>query len=144
MQRGFTAGQAWNALTGTAHDLGAAGFDTVYGHGRIDALAAVNSTPVDPPPVDEIAPTVAITSPLFWQRVFPNTMVTIRASAFDNVGVARVEFAVDLQPKCVDTTAPYTCNWVVPPGRNLYYLIQAYAFDAAGNAAGNYTIVYTR
>jgi subtilisin family serine protease len=144
MQRGFTAGQAWNALTGTAHDLGAAGHDTVYGHGRIDALEAVNSTPVDPPPFDGVAPTVAITSPLFWQRVFPNTQVTIRASASDNVGVARVEFYVDLQPKCVDTTAPYTCNWIVPPGRNLYYLIQAFAFDAAGNSAGHYTIVYTR
>jgi subtilisin len=147
MSRGFTAGQAWMALTGTAVDLGAAGEDTVYGAGRINAFAAVNSTPTDPPPpppVDTIAPSVTITSPLFFQRVQPNSLVTIRASASDNVGVARVEFYVDLVGTCVDTTAPFTCNWIVPPGRGLYYLIGAYAFDAAGNYAGVYTIVYTR
>jgi subtilisin len=150
MSRGFTAAQAWNAMKTTAHDLGAAGFDTVYGNGRIDALAAVNSTPTDPPPppppppVDNVAPSVLVTSPPFFSRVFPGTVVQIRANASDNVGVARVEFYVDLVGKCVDTTAPYTCNWLVPPGRNLYYFIEAYAFDAAGNYAGSYTIVYTR
>ena len=146
----FTAAQAWNAITGTALDLGTAGHDTVYGYGRVDALAASNSTPTDPPPppppppVDDVPPSVAITSPLYLQRVQPNTLVTIRASASDNVGVARVEFYVDLVGKCVDTTAPFTCNWIVPKGRGLYYLIEAYAFDAAGNYAGVYTIVYTR
>jgi subtilisin len=150
ISRGFTAPQAWYALTTTAQDLGTPGFDTVFGHGRVNALAAVNSTPTDPPPppppppVDTVRPTVQITSPFFFQRVFPNTTFTIRANASDNVGVARVEFYVDLVGKCVDTVAPYTCNWVVPPGRNLYYLIEAYAFDAAGNYAGQYTIVYTR
>jgi subtilisin len=147
MSRGFTAAQAWYALTNTAHDLGGAGKDTVYGYGRIDALAAVNSTPTDPPPpppIDTLAPSVWITSPAFFSRVIPNTQVTIRTAVTDNVGVTRVEFYVDLVGKCVDTTAPFTCNWVVPPGRNLYYLIEAYAFDAAGNYAGTYTIVYTR
>jgi subtilisin family serine protease len=150
MSRGFTAAQAWNAMTSTARDLGAAGKDTVYGHGRVDALAAVNSTPTDPPPppppppVDTVAPSVMITSPFFFQRVVPNSTVQIRASASDNVGVQRVEFYVDLVGKCVDTVAPYTCAWTVPPGRGLFYLIEAYAFDAAGNYAGSYTIVYTR
>jgi hypothetical protein len=147
MSRGFTAAQAWYALTNTAHDLGGAGKDTVYGYGRIDALAAVNSTPTDPPPpppIDTLAPSVWITSPAFFSRVIPNTQVTIRTAVTDNVGVTKVEFYVDFVGKCVDTTAPFTCNWVVPPGRNLYYLIEAYAFDAAGNYAGTYTIVYTR
>jgi subtilisin len=147
MSRGFTAAQAWYALTSTAHDLGAAGKDTTYGYGRINALAAADSTPTDPPPpppIDTIAPSVWITSPSFFSRVIPNSLVTIRTAVTDNVGVTRVEFYVDLVGKCVDTTAPFTCNWVVPPGRNLYYLIEAYAFDAAGNYAGTYTIVYTR
>jgi subtilisin len=150
MSRGFTAAQAWSAMTSTARDLGTAGHDAFYGHGRVDALAAVNSTPTDPPPPpppppqDTVAPSVVVTSPLFFQRVQPNSTVQIRASASDNVGVARVEFYVDLVGKCVDTVAPYTCSWTVPPGRGLYYLIEAYAFDAAGNYAGSYTIVYTR
>jgi subtilisin len=146
----FTAAQAWNAITGTARDLGAAGYDTFYGYGRVDALAAANSTPTDPPPPpppppdDTIAPSVAITSPQYFQRVQQNSLVTIRASAADNVGVQRVEFYVDLVGKCVDTEAPYTCNWVVPRGRGLYYLIEAVAYDAAGNIGYTYTIVYTR
>ena len=150
MSRGFTAGQAWLAMTSTAQDLGTAGYDTVYGYGRVNAKAAVDSTPTDPPPppppppTDTVPPSVLLTSPFFFQRVQPNSLVTIRASASDNVAVQRVEFYVDLVGKCVDTTAPYTCAWVVPPGRGLYYLIEAYAFDAAGNYAGSYTIVYTR
>ena len=150
MSRGFTAAQAWNAMTSTARDLGAAGPDTVYGYGRVDALAAVNSTPTEPPPPpppppeDTVPPSVVITSPGFFQRVRPSSSVQIRASASDNVGVERVEFYVDLVGKCVDTVAPYTCSWTVPPGRGLYYLVEAYAFDAAGNYASSYTIVYTR
>jgi subtilisin len=150
MSRGFTAAQAWNAMTSTARDLGAAGKDTFYGSGRVDALAAVNSTPTEPPPPpppppqDTAPPSVMITSPLLFQRVQPNSTAQIRASASDNVGVQRVEFYVDLVGKCVDTVAPFTCSWTVPPGRGLYYLIEAYAFDAAGNYAGSYTVVYTR
>jgi subtilisin family serine protease len=150
MSRGFTAAQAWNAMTTTAQDLGATGFDTVFGYGRVNALAAVNSPPTDPPPppppppVDTVAPSVQITSPPFFSMVRPNSLVTIRANATDNVGVQRVEFYVDLVGKCVDTTAPYTCNWVVPPGRWLYYLIEAVAFDAAGNIGYTYTIVVAR
>ena len=149
MTRGFTAAQAWNALTMTAHDLGAAGYDTVYGYGRVDALAAATSTPTDPPPPpppseDVVAPTVAITSPAFFAAVRQNSLVTIRAAATDNVGVTKVEFYVDLVGKCVDTAAPFTCSWVVPPGRGLYYLIEALAYDAAGNIGYTYTIVYTR
>ncbi len=36
------------ALTGTAVDLGTPGYDPIYGHGRVDALAAVTSVPAEP------------------------------------------------------------------------------------------------
>jgi subtilisin len=147
MSRGFTAAQTWNAMTGTARDLGVSGYDTFYGYGRVDALAAVNSTPTDPPPppaVDTVAPVVWITNPPNYTYVRQNTFVTIRAEASDNVGVSRVEFYVDLVGKCVDTVAPFTCNWVVPRGRGLYYLIEAVAFDAAGNYGYTYNIVVSR
>jgi subtilisin family serine protease len=148
--RGKTAGQAWTAMTTTAKEAGAPGWDDSYGHGRVDALAAVNADPEEPPPppppppIDTQAPTVVITSPPSLSYVKPNFMYTIRASASDNVGVARVEFYVDLVGQCVDTTAPFTCNWIVPPGRRLFYLLEAVAFDAAGNWAGTYNIVMTR
>ena len=149
MSKGRTAAQAWHAMTTTALDLGLTGFDSTYGYGRVNAKDSMDMAPTDPPPPpppseDFEPPFVQITSPLYFQRVQPNTLVTIRASASDNVAVTRVDFYVDLMPKCVDTVAPFTCNWIVPKGRGLYYLIEAWAYDAAGNAAGTYTIVYTR
>ena len=151
MSRGRLSWEAWNLITGTAVDLGAAGFDDSYGHGRADAFAALNGDPgapppppPPPPPVDEIAPVVWITSPPNFSYVRQNTSVTIRAEASDNVGVSRVEFYVDLVGKCVDTVAPFTCNWIVPRGRGLYYLIEAVAFDAAGNYGYTYNIVVSR
>jgi serine protease len=41
MSWGLSNVEAWNAMTGTAKDLGNAGFDTLYGYGRVDALAAL-------------------------------------------------------------------------------------------------------
>ena len=148
MSRGRQAWEAWNLITNTARDLGSAGFDNSYGHGRVDALAALNGDPGEPPPppppVDEIPPTVWITNPPNFTYVRQNSLVTIRAETSDNVGVARVEFYVDLVGKCVDTVAPFTCNWIVPRGRGLYYLIEAAAFDAAGNLGYTYNIVVSR
>jgi subtilisin family serine protease len=150
MSRGRTAWQAWNLMTGTAREAGAPGWDDGYGHGVVDALAAVIAEPgEDPPPPpppaeDLVAPTVSITSPPNFTYVRQNSLVTLRASASDNVGVSRVEFYVDLVGKCVDTVAPFTCNWTVPRGRGLYYLIEAVAFDAAGNFGYTYNIVLSR
>ena len=151
MSRGRLAWEAWNLISGTAVDGGAAGFDNSYGHGRVDAFAALHGDPGAPPPppppppaIDDIPPFVWITSPPNLTYVRQNTLVTIRAEASDNVGVSRVEFYVDLMPKCVDTVAPFTCNWVVPRGRGLYYLIEAVAFDAAGNYGYTYNIVVSR
>ena len=151
VSRGRESWEVWNLIRSTAVDLGTPGFDNSYGHGRVDAFAAVNGDPGDPPPpppppppVDTIAPVVWITNPPNFTYVRVNTPVNIRAEASDNVGVTRVEFYVDLVGKCVDTVAPFTCQWVVPPGRGLYYLVMAFAFDAAGNSAMTYNIVFSR
>ncbi|HET7711711.1 MAG TPA: S8 family serine peptidase [Thermoanaerobaculia bacterium] len=52
-----TAEQVKNALINTATDLGAAGYDTIFGHGLVDVLAAAKSAaparfgnPTQPPP----------------------------------------------------------------------------------------------
>ena len=142
VSRGREAWEVWNLIRGTAVDLGAPGFDHSYGHGRLDALAAVNGDPGDPPPpVDTLAPFVSITSPAYFSRVFRNSVVTIQAAAGDNVGVAGVAFLVDGVAQCWDTVAPYTCDWLVPNRTGfLFWFIQAVAFDAAGNYGQTYTI----
>src|SRR5687767_10745343 len=71
MSRGRAAWEVRNLITNTARDLGTPGFDHTHGHGRVDALAAVNGDPGDPPPpLDTVAPTVFITSPEYFSRVF--------------------------------------------------------------------------
>jgi subtilisin family serine protease len=149
MSRGRAAWEVWSLLTGTAVDLGPAGHDSSYGHGRINVLAAVEGDPGDPPPppppVDNVAPSVVITSPPNWVTLRKGSVVPIVASASDNVGVARVEFYVDGVLKCVDTTAPYSCNWTVGTQRGLLiYFLEALAWDAAGNYGHALNIVLAR
>ena len=91
---------------------------------------------------DNIAPTVAITSPADGASVTRRTTVTITATASDNVGVTRVEFLINGALQCTDTTAPYSCNWNVPNTRNATYQLQARGFDQAGNT-GTSTIQVT-
>jgi len=83
---------------------------------------------------DTIPPTVAITNPADGAIVARRSTVTITATASDNVGVTRVEFLVNGALQCTDTTAPYSCNWIVPNSRTTHQL-QARAFDQAGNSA---------
>ena len=84
---------------------------------------------------DNIAPTVAITSPANGAIVARKSLVAINATASDNVGVTRVEFLVNGALQCTDTAAPYSCSWRVPNPMNKTYQLQARAFDAAGNSA---------
>ena len=84
---------------------------------------------------DNIPPTVSIASPLNGSIVARKAIITIAATASDNVGVARVEFLVNGALQCSDVSAPYSCNWRVPSPPNKTYQIQARAFDGAGNSA---------
>ncbi len=152
MSRGHEAWAARTMIETSARDLGAPGHDPLYGHGRVDAVAAVNADPGDPPPpppppppFDNVAPSVVITSPPNWVTVRKGTVVPILASASDNVGVNRVEFYVDGVLRCVDTTAPFGCNWTVGTQRGLLiYFLEALAWDAAGNYGHALNIVLAR
>ena len=93
---------------------------------------------------DNIAPTVAITSPANGATVARKSTVAINATASDNVGVTRVEFLVNGALQCTDTAAPYSCNWRVPNPMGKTYQLQARAFDAAGNSASATVSVTSR
>lgn len=84
---------------------------------------------------DNTPPTVSITNPANGSIVVRKSIVTIAASASDNVGVARVEFLVNGNLQCTDVSAPYSCNWRVPAAPNKTHQLQARAFDQAGNSA---------
>ena len=139
--------EAASLMTTTAVDLGAAGFDTEYGYGRVDALAATGGAPPvpppPPPPADSVAPAVAITAPADGSTVARRSNVTIQATASDNVGVSRVEFFVNGSLRCTDTAAPYSCGWKVPNSGKTQ-VIQVRAWDAAGNSSQSTATVINR
>ena len=89
----------------------------------------------NPPPADTILPLVNL-EPVTATRKAKTTLV---ATASDNIGVVKVEFYVNGTLQCTDTTAPYTCVWTVGNAIKTY-LLQAKAYDAAGNVGVSPTV----
>lgn len=80
---------------------------------------------------ESLPPTVSITSPVNDSAV--SGVISLSASASDNVGVAKVHFLANGALLAESTTAPFSYSWntaSLTPGT---YTISAKAFDAAGN-----------
>lgn len=121
-------------LTSTAVDLGAAGRDPLFGHGRVDAAAAVRAAlAAGGPAPDTQAPQVAITSPGAGASV--GGLVAVDTAASDNVGVTRVELLVNGAVVASDTVAPFAFNWDTTRAANGTSTLEARAYDGAGNSA---------
>jgi thermitase len=121
-----------NLLYSTATDLGAAGRDTNFGYGRVDAAAAVKAAVAKLAVADTIAPSAAITSPGAGTTV--SGLVAVNVNAADNVGVQRVELKVNGAVVGSDTGAPYQFSWDSAGVPNGVANLVAVAYDAAGNA----------
>jgi hypothetical protein len=80
---------------------------------------------------DTSPPTTSITSPASGATV--SGVITVAASASDNVGVTRVEFYRDGALAATDTTAPYQWSWNTATAANGSHTLFTRAFDAAGN-----------
>ena len=125
-------------LYSTAVDLGAAGRDNYYGHGRVNAAAAVAAAKNYGVSIDSAAPTVAISAPLGSSSV--SGAVAVSVSAADNVGVARVELKANGTVVAVDNAAPYSFSWDSTGIANGMANLVAVAYDAAGNAGTSSTV----
>jgi beta-lactamase superfamily II metal-dependent hydrolase len=90
-----------------------------------DAPSAPDTTP----------PTVSITTPANGATVSGTTSVT--ASASDDVGVTKVEFALDGALQSTDTSSPYAWSWDTTATANGTHTLTATAYDAAGNSAAS-------
>lgn len=126
------ASQIESLLYSTAVDLGPAGRDKQYGHGRVNALAAVQAATAATSTADTQAPSVAMTSPGASSTV--SGTVSVAVNATDNVGVAKVELRVNGALVATDTSAPYTFAWNSANTANGMASLTATAFDTAGNA----------
>jgi subtilisin family serine protease len=130
----------WESLLlGTAVDLGAAGWDPIFGHGRVDAAAAVAAA-LDAQVQDTQAPTVAIASPTGGMV---QGLVAVSVSASDNVGVARVELWVNGTLYATDGSAPFGFTWDSTQVADGSASLVAQAYDAAGNKAVSKTVTLT-
>ena len=118
-------------LYSTSVDLGAAGRDSVFGYGRVNAAAAVAAARGAVSTVDTQAPSVAITSPGASTTV--GGLVSVNLNASDNVGVTRVDLQVNGSAVASDTGAPFAFSWDSTKVANGMATLTATAYDAAGN-----------
>lgn len=126
----LSSAQVEHILFTTAVDLGAAGRDPYFGHGRVDAAAAVQAA-LNTPAADTQAPNVSIANPVANSTV--SGLVAVDVNASDNVGVAKVELKVNGAIVATDLTGPFGFSWdssQVPNGMASLSLV---AYDAAGN-----------
>ena len=117
-------------LFATAVDLGTAGFDKYYGHGRIDAAAAVQAA-ASATVSDTSAPTVSVSNPTASATV--SGLVPVSVSASDNVGVTRTELSVNGALVATDITSPYAFSWDSGGVQDGNVTLTVRAYDAAGN-----------
>jgi hypothetical protein len=87
-------------------------------------------------PSDTTPPTVSLTAPASGATV-SGTVVTVSATASDNMGVAGVQLKLDGTTNLggEDTTSPYSVTWNSTTATNGSHTLTAVARDAAGNKA---------
>jgi thermitase len=126
-------------LKSTADDFGAAGYDTAYGHGRVNAYRAVTAAAGATTTTDKTPPVVNIDSPSNSSIVSGSAIVNISAS--DNVGVTRVDLYVDGAVYATDVLTPFSFSWDTAFLANGSHSLAAVAYDAAGNFGTSPSIV---
>ena len=117
-------------LESSAVDLGNSGWDTKFGHGRVnagDAILMATQTSNS----DTKAPAVTIASPGYNATVSGNVSVDVDAS--DNTGVSEVVLHANGQVVGTDRTAPYQFSWDSTRVSDGNATLTAYAYDAANN-----------
>jgi len=126
-------------LTATAQDIGSAGYDQYYGHGRINAANAVNAAYARIS-VDRTAPAISIASPT-GGTISGSVPVDVNYS--DNKGVVRVDLYVNGRKAIEDIQPPFAFAWDTTTLADGSYTLAAYAFDAAGNQGTSSTVKVT-
>lgn len=119
-------------LEDSAVDLGLEGQDTFYGHGRVDAAAAVAAME-DASSSDTESPTVSIVAPSDGAEV--SGVVAVDVDASDNTGVSKVELRVNGTLVATDEAEPWGFSWDSETVSDGDVTLTATAYDDAGNAA---------
>ena len=137
----LTGPQVQDILKQTADDLGTPGWDSTYGWGRVNAYKAVQAALNASAETDRTIPTCAIAAPASGTTLAGTVTVTVNAS--DNVGVTRVELSFNGTVVATSTTAPANFTWNTTQYGDGSYVLQAKAYDAAGNVGPSTTVSVT-
>ncbi len=121
-------------LTNGAHSLVAKAFDAANNSA---SSATVNFTLSNVVAGDTTPPTVSAT------ETGTSGIITLAATANDNVGVTKVEFYVDGVLKGNKTTAPYSITLDSTTLTNGAHSLVAKAFDAANNSASSSAVSFS-
>ncbi|HWP60966.1 MAG TPA: S8 family serine peptidase [Candidatus Acidoferrales bacterium] len=119
----FSNAQVAEILRASADDLGGAGYDPSFGHGRINVARALETA------ASLAAISVAIVSPAAGSSVSGAVPVEVSASA--EAGISRVELYVDGALSGTATAAPFSFLWNAAPLSGPHTLV-AKAYDTAG------------
>jgi YVTN family beta-propeller protein len=132
---------SWNSTSvanGTAQ-LKAVAYDAA-GNSAPSAIVSVTVSNVTAPPPDTTPPTASIASPTGGTV---SGVITISASASDNVGVTRVDLAVNGTVVASDSAAPWQFAWDSHGVADGAVQLKAIAYDAAGNSGASAPVTVT-
>jgi len=118
--------QVVDLIRNNADDLGAAGFDTSFGWGRINAYRAIQAVQSTP------NLSVSITSPVSNSSVSGTVNVTTSVSS--QAPVSRVDLYVDGLLYATNSSSPFTFGWDTT-GLTGSHTLMAKAFDSSGYSA---------
>jgi len=125
--------QVQDVLKRSADDLGTAGWDGLYGWGRVNASNAVQMALTYSG--DTIAPHVSFSSPSEGSQVSGTTQIFV--SAIDNLAVNKVMLCKDGSLVSTMTTSPYVYTYDSTKDLNGSHSFMAVAYDNAGNNASS-------
>lgn len=120
-----------NLLYATSTDRGTPGQDPYFGHGRVNAAAAVQAAAARADKVDTQPPVAAITSPGISSTV--SGLVAVDLAVTDNVGVLRADLKVNGTVVATDTSVPFGFSWDSAGVTNGTATLTVLVYDAVGN-----------
>jgi Big-like domain-containing protein/subtilase family protein len=135
----LTPAEAEAVLEDSVDDLGDTDWDPVFGHGRVNAGAAVAAA-LDYATSDTTAPTARITAPTGGTL---SGTVSVNVTATDNLAVAEVKLFVNGYLLATDSVSPYQFSWDTTTLTDGAVSLVARATDEAGNTTDSATVTVT-
>lgn len=131
--------QVVKLLTANADDLGAAGYDSYYGNGRVNAARVVAAAPL----VDTTSPITAVTSPTNGASIAGLKSVLVTVVSSDNQAVTKAELYLNGRLTASSASGSFTYTWNTSTLKSGTYQLQSRAYDADGNI-GSSAVVSVR